>query len=357
MTTSIDRRDRCRVPHLPLVSVLIANHNYARFVGEAVGSALAQTYPKLEILLVDDASTDDSVELVRRTFGERVRVVALPDNVGQVRAIEVGLEFTSGEIVCLLDADDRWRPQKVARVVDKFTRRPELAQVSHGLVSIDADGKAISGRHSVAGRIRLTRRMPLNDGDVRGRLFRWNRYGYAVTSGLSYPRRVLEEMTPMPVEFEGRSTYFDTWSTIAAAFLGPVGSIDEPLMEYRVHGSNAAGGSTDFQRFVSCWLTTGRLVDHWAERVGDPRRAAVERRDGRLVLFRFLAGESVPMRHRIKSVTVAPIEMMHIGGGAVETMLRTLERLVMACSRAQGAAVKRLGLRRWLHELVARSSR
>jgi hypothetical protein len=357
MTTSIDHRGTCPDSHLPLVSVVIANHNYARFVEEAIGSALAQTYPHLEVIVVDDASTDDSVELVKRTFDERIRLVALPDNVGQVRAIEAGLGCTSGEIVCLLDADDRWRPQKVARVVDEFTRRPELAQVSHGLTSIDADGSKIHGRRRGAGRIRLTRRMPLNDGDVRGRLFRWNRYGYAVTSGLSYPRRVLEEMTPMPERFEGRSTYFDTWSTVAAAFLGPVGSIDEPLMDYRVHGSNAAGGSTDFQRFVSCWTTTGRLVDHWAERVGDPRRSAVDKRDGRLVLFRFLAGESVPLRHRVKSVTVAPIEMMHIGAGAVETMLRTLERLVMACSRPHGAAVKRLGLRRWLSEFVARSAR
>jgi hypothetical protein len=199
--------------------------------------------------------------------------------------------------------------------------------------------------------------MPLNDGDVRGRLFRWNRYGCAVTSGLSYPRHVLEEMTPMPERFEGRSTYFDTWSTVAAAFLGSVGSIDEPLMDYRVHGSNAAGGSVDFDRFVSCWTMTGRLVDHWAERVGDARRSAVDRRDGRLALFRFLNGEQVPLRRRVRSVVVAPIEMQDTGAGVVETALRTLERLVMATSRRHGTTVKRLGLRRWARRTVSPSGR
>jgi hypothetical protein len=343
--------------YTPLVSVLIANHNYARFVVEAVESALGQTHQRLEVVVVDDASTDDSIELLRCTFGDRIRLVALPDNVGQVRAIEAGFEFTSGDIICLLDADDRWQPQKVARVVEEFARRPDVLQMSHGLRSIDADGERIRGRRRGRSRIGFARRMPLNDGDVRGRLFRWNRYGYAVTSGLAYRRRVLEEMTPMPSQFEGPSTYFDTWSTVAAAFLGPVGSIDEPLMDYRVHGSNAAGGSIDFARFVSCWTMTGRLVDHWAERTGDPRRSDVDHRDGRLVLFRFLGGEPVPVRQRIRSVAVAPIEMLDVGAGVVETATSTLERLVMACSRRQGAVVKRLGLRRWARDVVAPSAR
>jgi glycosyltransferase involved in cell wall biosynthesis len=345
------------VADTPLVSVLIANHNYERFVVEAVESALAQTYARLEVVVVDDASTDGSVDLLRRTFGERIRVVALADNVGQVRAIEAGLGHVSGDIVCLLDADDRWQPQKVERVVSEFARRPELVQVSHGLRSIDADGRRVRGRRRSSSRIGLARRMPLNDGDVRAQLFRWNRYGYAVTSGLSYPRWVLEEMTPMPERFEGRSTYFDTWSTVAAAFLGPVGSIDAPLMDYRVHGANAAGGSIDFGRFVSCWTMTGRLVDHWARRSGDPRRASVEQRDGRLALFRFLDGEDVPLRRRLRAVAVAPIESVDIGAGAVETTVSALERIVMACSRRHGAAVKRLGLRRWARDAVSVSAR
>lgn len=341
----------------PLVSVLIANHNYASFVAEAVESTLDQTYQRLEIVVVDDASSDGSVELLHRRFGDRINLLALEDNVGQVRAVEAGFRVTTGDIVCLLDADDRWRPQKVSRVVEEFQRRPGLVQVSHGLRSIDAEGRRIGGRRRIASRVGMARRMPLNDGDVRGRLFRWNRYGCAITSGLSYPRHVLDEMTPMPALFEGRSTYFDTWSTAAAAFLGPVGSIDEPLMDYRVHGANAAGGSVDFARFVSCWRMTGRLVDYWAERVGDPRRSAVDRRDGRLALFRFLAGEPVPLRRRVRSVAVAPIELPDTGAGAVETALRTIERLVMASSRRHGTMVKRLGLRRWARRAVPTSGR
>jgi hypothetical protein len=155
----------------------------------------------------------------------------------------------------------------------------------------------------------------------------------------------------MPDRFEGPSTYFDTWSTVAAAFLGPVGSIDEPLMDYRVHGSNAAGGSIDFGRFVSCWTMTGRLVDHWAERTGDPSPSDVDHRDGRLVLFRFLDGEPVPVRRRITSVAVAPIESFDIGagvgrdGGEHAGADRDGVLATPGCS-----AVKRLGLRRWARD-------
>ena len=341
-----DRRD------LPLVSALIANHDYGHYVVEAVHSVLLQTYPHIEIVVVDDASSDDSVERLRRTFGERIRLVELEQNVGQVRAIEAGFAETSGEVICLLDADDRWLPDKVQRVVDVMADRPELTQVSHDLRSIDGGGAPISRDRTRFPR-RLGRHMPLNEGDVRRQLFRWNRYGYAITSGLSYPRWVLEAMTPMPAEFEGRSTYFDTWATVAAAFLGPVGRVDEVLMDYRVHGANAAGGSVDFGRFLSCWTTTGRLVDHWARRTGDPRRSDVGTRDNRITVFGYLNGTPVPLRRRLRAVLATPVEMLDIGADAVESVISTCERLVMSCSRSQGAEVKRLGFRRWARAFAA----
>ncbi len=339
----------------PTVSAVIANYNYGEFVVDAVQSALDQTYGTIEVIVVDDASTDDSVQRLQDAFGTSICLLRLDQNCGQVRAIEHAVTEASGDIICLLDADDRWHPDKVRRVVEVFESRPEVVQVSHGLRSIDQRGDAVGSGHRSPFAKPFARRMPLNSGDVRTQLFRWNRYGCAVTSGLAYRRETMDAMMPMPACFEGRSTYFDTWSTVAAAFLGQVDRVAEPLMEYRIHGANAAGGSTDFDRFADCWRTTGRLVDHWAARAGDDRRSDVETKDNRLALFRYLAGEPVSRRQRLRAVLATPIEATDIGATPLEAALQTAERVVKATSRRHGAAVKRLGLFRWLRLLVSRT--
>src|SRR5207302_4981495 len=87
-----------------LASVVVNNHNYERFVGEAVESALAQTYPHTEVVVVDDGSTDGSRDVLERFRGD-IQLVLKP-NGGQRSAFNAGLERSSGDLVCFLDADD-----------------------------------------------------------------------------------------------------------------------------------------------------------------------------------------------------------------------------------------------------------
>ncbi|MGE4086185.1 MAG: glycosyltransferase [Vicinamibacterales bacterium] len=329
------------------VSVVVANHDHGRFVVEAVTSALEQTHPPQEVIVVDDASADDSVRRLRRRFGRSITLVPLPTNVGQVRAVQVGVAAASGSIVCFLDADDRWHPGKIERVLDAFVRRPAITQLSHGLRSIDAEGRPRQTRPQRHGG-RARRRLPLNEGDVRSVLFRWNQYGCAVTSGLSYPRWVLDAALPAPERFATRGCYVDAWSTVAAAFLGPVGALHEDLMDYRVHGANAVGGSTDFERAVAHWRLTGEMIDHWARRCGDHRRADPERRDNRLLVARYLAGEPIPLGPRLRALAETPFELRAMSAQPLDGAVRTIERAVMVASRRRGAELRRVGLSRWL---------
>jgi glycosyltransferase involved in cell wall biosynthesis len=93
-----------------LVSVVIPTFNYGRFVGEAVESALAQTYPDLEVIVVDDGSTDDTERSLKR-FGSRIRYV-YQNNRGLSAARNTGVRLANGDWIALLDADDVWHPQK-----------------------------------------------------------------------------------------------------------------------------------------------------------------------------------------------------------------------------------------------------
>jgi glycosyltransferase involved in cell wall biosynthesis len=99
----------------PIVSIIIPCYNAEAYVGEAIESALAQTYPSVEVIVVDDGSTDGSLEVIR-SFGNRVRWETGP-NRGGCAARNRGIEIATGEWVQLLDSDDVLYPSKLARQV------------------------------------------------------------------------------------------------------------------------------------------------------------------------------------------------------------------------------------------------
>lgn len=112
------------------LSVVITNYNYRDFVVEAVHSALNQSRPALQVIVVDDGSQDGSEELLRTTFSgdPRVTLISGP-NGGQLSAFQRGVDQVSGEVVCFLDADDRWSPDYLEKVGQLFDGRPDVDMV------------------------------------------------------------------------------------------------------------------------------------------------------------------------------------------------------------------------------------
>jgi succinoglycan biosynthesis protein ExoO len=103
----------------PTVTVLIAAYNAAGFVGRAVASALAQSLAPLEVLVVDDASTDDTVPVVRQLAAadSRIHLITLQENGGPSAARNAGLDAAMGEWIAVLDADDAFMPQRLERML------------------------------------------------------------------------------------------------------------------------------------------------------------------------------------------------------------------------------------------------
>jgi len=125
----------------PTVSVITAVYNAGRFVEAAIASILAQTYRDLEVIVVDDGSTDDTAARVA-AFGPRVTMIAQA-NGGVAAALNTGIRHSRGAYVTFLDADDVWLPQRMARVMDAFARHSEAGAVYHGYAPIDAMGRPI----------------------------------------------------------------------------------------------------------------------------------------------------------------------------------------------------------------------
>ncbi|MDD5302643.1 MAG: glycosyltransferase [Elusimicrobia bacterium] len=123
----------------PLVSVVIPSYNMAAFTPLTVESVLAQDYPAVEVIVVDDGSSDGSVEALRR-FGGRIKVIE-QKNAGACAARNRGLKESRGEFIAFLDCDDLWEPSKLSECVAALRARPEAVMVHSLAYWIDAAGK------------------------------------------------------------------------------------------------------------------------------------------------------------------------------------------------------------------------
>ena len=120
----------------PLVSVVVPNFNGARFLRDCLESLRRQTYPALECLVVDDASTDMSPQIVLDDFSE-MQLIRLPENRGFAHAANEGMRRATGEFVALLNNDAAADPAWIGRLVEAFNRHPEAGSVASKMLLWD----------------------------------------------------------------------------------------------------------------------------------------------------------------------------------------------------------------------------
>jgi glycosyltransferase involved in cell wall biosynthesis len=143
----------------PLVSIVIPTYNYGRFIGETIDSALAQSYSPMEVIVVDDGSTDDTRERLAG-YGDRVRYI-YQQNRGLSAARNTGIEAAHGEFIALLDSDDLWLPDKLEKQVAVCVQDPHTGLVGTERFAIDETGQRLdydAGRCSRDGFCELTMR-------------------------------------------------------------------------------------------------------------------------------------------------------------------------------------------------------
>ena len=118
---------------LPLVSVVMATYNGERFIGAQLNSILEQTYPNLEVIIVDDGSTDGTANLLKQ-YAERfnnIRLFFNEQNIGYVRNFEKGMLLAAGEFLALSDQDDIWDKQKLSLLMQEIGDYPIAVSYTH----------------------------------------------------------------------------------------------------------------------------------------------------------------------------------------------------------------------------------
>lgn len=244
------------MPNEPLVTIAINNYNYGRFLGAAIDSALQQTYPHIEVIVVDDGSTDNSREVIAE-YGDKILPI-LQENGGQASAFNSGFEASRGEIICLLDADDLFVPTKVAEVVEALQENRDRGWCFHPQQWVDAQLNPIPGGQKEVG---LSAEYDFREPLKRGKL---NNYlppsGLPATSAFCFRRSLLEKMLPMP-EIPILS---DNYLKFLALALTPGYVINRFLSIQRIHQNNAYTDRNDrFKTTARIEILTAYWMRHY----------------------------------------------------------------------------------------------
>jgi len=216
----------------PLVSILMGNYNYARYLGSAIESALQQSYANLELIVCDDGSTDNSVEIARKLANRdpRVRLIE-KSNGGQASAFNAAFAESKGQILCLLDSDDAFSPEKLTAVVQLFREQKETGLIVHPMVVIDSEDRKLQQLPFIG---------TFEKGWLGPRLVRrGGRWRFMPSSCVAFRRELADYCFPIPEP--GFRTCADAFIFTMLPLVTEVGFIDQPLCRYRIHGSNVVG--------------------------------------------------------------------------------------------------------------------
>ena len=209
------------------MSVIIDNYNYGGFVSEAINSALDQSYPNVEVIVVDDGSTDNSREVIS-SFGNRI-ISVLKENGGQSSALNAGIAISKGEWIYLLDSDDLFYTNKIQRISELAKQYPMAGMIAHNLDYCTETGESLSfTAPPIENRALVDDRQLARHGKLSAYL--------SAHSSLCIRRDVFDRIGLLPAEIRMGIDNYLKWVTFS---LFPVLLLPESLAKQRIHGRNA----------------------------------------------------------------------------------------------------------------------
>lgn len=300
----------------PLVSILINNYNYGRFLVQAIDSALAQSYPNVEVIVVDDGSVDNSREVIR-SYGSRITAV-FQANAGQATALNAGFSQSKGDWLLLLDSDDLFESEKVQTLMSYVNAFPTAGLIAHNLNYCDENGNATVFSRREASEVQLV--------DDRAKARRGKFSGpLPPTSALALRRDIASRVFPVPLDF---TIAADNFIQTAAQALAPVLLIPEFLAIQRIHPKNSYTRRTKTEEYlVTESVVRARLAYRLKERFPFLDKFAWKMYGA--IAYRLMASGAENARDARKTVRLeyglldrSLPSLYYAGGGFVAALLR-----------------------------------
>jgi len=273
------------------ISIVINNHNYGRFLRDAIESALAQVYSAVEVIVVDDGSTDNSREIIQE-YGERL-IPVFKENGGQASALNAGFATSHGEVIIFLDADDVLMPSASRNVAEIFQSNPGIVRIQYRMQVVDEQG-------IYTGTVKPAPHIPVPYGDVRriALTFPFD-MPWLPTSGNAFATEALRQIMPIPEKSYGR-VGADWYLSHLTSLLGPVFFLDRIEACYRVHRSNhfeLSNPTLDVDHIRQTILycrTTNQYLQQYADRFG------LTYRPGEILSVSYIANRMASLRLEVE---------------------------------------------------------
>ncbi len=208
---------------MPLVTVLLPCYNAELFIEEAVRSIMNQTYSNLEILIIDDCSTDSSFEIISRLAIEdvRIRIVKNEKNLKLIKTLNKGLDLAQGAYIARMDADDVSLPERIEKQMIHMLSNPEVDLCGTNYIMINAKGHKIG-----------LSKYPLTDLDIKLNLLFFNPLAHPT---VLFKSDFIKKIGKYKEEFINAEDY-ELWLRVAVN--GVMCNIEDKLLLYRWHGNN-----------------------------------------------------------------------------------------------------------------------
>jgi glycosyltransferase involved in cell wall biosynthesis len=282
------------------ISVALCTYNGAKYLREQLDSLTSQTRRPDEVVVGDDASTDDSVAIVEAwacESGIPTRVTRNTPSLGPTRNFEAAISRCTGEIICPCDQDDVWLPTKIEKTVGPLERDPAVtfaicqseicnADLTPRGVTVFNDQRFGPGFRQLVG---------------SGTGFEaYLRHLVAPGHAMAFRRSIFDKLFPFP-----ETCVHDQWIALVASALGKTALIDEPLVRYRYHQQNVTGGT---QKSLMDWSAAqGKLkLDHLQRNIDTFRTLAERVNDARIAAkVRFLESRKSMRQSRLTRTTTS----------------------------------------------------
>jgi hypothetical protein len=300
------------------LSVIIANHNYADYVGAAISSALAVDWPDKEVLVIDDASTDSSKEVIE-AFGGKVAAYFRPKS-NQLGAHIFGFEHSTGDVIIFLDADDMLEPPVMQEVAKLW--RPGISKIQYRMNLIDATGIQLGTA--------IPQFPPRDDPErLRRSYLRTMFYTTPPGSGNAYSREFVRDA------FASGATIpqSDAILVTLAPILGDVLTIRKPLCRYRTHGASYSAMPT---------LDASKLRERLRQDIERARLFLTASRQRRLAVpadplrnslhhlqYRFASYAVAPSEHTFPEDTMPKLTCRLIAAAATSSQIPMRDRAIL----------------------------
>lgn len=268
----------------PIASIVVPAYNASVTLVDTLDSLLAQSFEDFELIVVDDGSTDDTVEIVKSYSDARIRLVC-QKNRGLAGAHNTGIHEARGEYIGFCDADDLWLPEKLERHVEHLNSNPNVGISFAGSQLIDGDGKPIGINQS-----------PKLSAITAADIFKRNPIGNGSSAVMR--KAALDDFAFRPFHEFDRDWWFDEnfrqsddiegWLRFATTLDWAIEGIPGYLTLYRVH---TGGLSANMEKQYSTWLRMRSKIEEIVPKIAEkhaPAAAAYQ--------LRYLARRAVSMR-------------------------------------------------------------